>query len=66
MTGDLKPDILLLNNWFKCFRLSGILQIESGQQIRLNDPFKSIQLKWYKEQKKICFKELNMTTADLR
>ena len=44
MTGDLKPDILLLNNCFKCFRISGAPWTESGQRICLSDPFKSITM----------------------
>jgi hypothetical protein len=54
MTGVLKPDILLLNNSFMCFRILGTSQIESGQRIRLNDPFKSIKI--VKEQKKYASK----------
>ncbi len=54
MTGVLKPDILLLNNSFMWFRISGTSQIESAQRIRLNDPFKSIKI--VKEQKKYASK----------
>jgi hypothetical protein len=63
MTGDLKTDILLLNNCFKCFRILRTQQIQSGQRARLSDPY--ILIKMVKEQK-ICFKELNMTTSGLR
>ena len=44
MTGDLKPDILLLNNFFKCFRILEARQIERSQRIRLSDPLKSIKI----------------------
>jgi hypothetical protein len=54
MTGDLKPDILLLNNCFNCFRILETPRIERGQRIRLNDPIKSIQM--VKEQKKYASK----------
>jgi hypothetical protein len=54
MTGILKPDILLLNNCFVCFRMLGIPQIESGQQIRLSDPFVSFKIA--KEQTKYASK----------
>jgi general secretion pathway protein G len=49
MTGDLKPDILLLNNCFNCFSLLKTPLIEFSQRTRLSDPIKSIQM--VKEQK---------------